>query len=186
MALNGNYLLAKKFEISGKFNLMEEYMLKAANEGYVVAMVELAKYYLKKEDERATKLLIMGIVSGNVESMILLGNKYRLIRFYKEAEKYFLKAINKKNLTAMNLLAIMYEAKGDLENASNLYFEAVLEGDSFAAHNLGGLHFKNKEFSLSEIYYEMSKKRGVEKEPNTSERIFSGEYSLSTFLNKSL
>lgn len=97
--------------------LVKKYFLIAIDQGHVLAMYNLAMFYVKnKEYANAEKYFLMAIDHGDVASMIQLADMYLYKYDYVDAEKYYLMAIAHDSVEAMNKLGKLY--MNDIVNTS--------------------------------------------------------------------
>lgn len=77
-----------------------------------------------------------------------------------DAEKYYLTAINKEELSALNNLAILYKDQGKYELSEKYFLSAIEKGYVSALNNLANLYKMQKKYDLSEKYYLLAMKEG--------------------------
>ena len=84
------------------------------------------------------------------------------IKDYKKAEKYYLMAVDKGNIDAMNFLAILYKAEfKDYKKAEKYFLIAVDKGNVTAINNLAILyHTEIKDYLKAEKYYLIAVDKG--------------------------
>uniref|UniRef100_A0A6C0H5S4 RING-type domain-containing protein n=1 Tax=viral metagenome TaxID=1070528 RepID=A0A6C0H5S4_9ZZZZ len=75
--------------------------------------------------------------------LVVIGLYYLYVKkYYNNAKKYYLMAIEKGNASAMSNLGYLYYKLKDNENAKKYYLMAIEKGNASAMNNLGGLYFQ--------------------------------------------
>lgn len=72
----------------------------------------------------------------------MFGYLYFIINKQAEAEKYYLQAIDKGNISALLNLALFYDNQGEIEEAKKYYFLAIEKGSVEALNNLAVLLYE--------------------------------------------
>lgn len=100
------------------------------------------------------------------------------IKDYKKAEKYYLMAIEKDNLSAMFNLAILYNTElNDNKKAEKYYLMAVEKDNSDAMFNLALLYdIDYKNYKKAEKYYLMAVEKGDSSAMNNLAYLYKTEY----------
>lgn len=88
----------------------------------------------------------MAIDRGNVEAMFNLGTLYKEKDDFKNAEKFYLKAIEHNEVKAMNNLAMLYREKNDFKNAEKYFLKATDHNSGLALNNLLDMYIQNNFF----------------------------------------
>ncbi|HAO08223.1 MAG TPA: hypothetical protein DCQ50_14835 [Chryseobacterium sp.] len=89
-----------------------------------------------------------------------LGELYKDQENYKEAEKYYLKSIEKGFNLALNNLANLYKDQNNYQEAKKYYLLAIEKRDHKALNNLANLYCDQNKFQEAEKYYLLAIKRG--------------------------
>jgi tetratricopeptide (TPR) repeat protein len=100
------------------------------------------------------------------------GNIYATETSYKEAEKYYLSAIEKDDNDALFNLALLYFNQGKNELAEKYYLLAIENGNNKALNNLALLYISQGKYEVAEKYYLLA----IEKEINEALWNLSGMY----------
>lgn len=110
---------------------------------------------------------IVKIIYGNIKpsyddplflNYVGLYYKYNK-RQYDLAEKYYLMAIEKDNVSSMNNLGILYFDQGKYDLAEKYLLMAVNKSNPRAMNNLGYVYKKSKSYYFAEKYYLMAIKK---------------------------
>jgi len=136
------------------------------------------KDYLSESDKELSEHAFNDYKTGNIDKAIedikkikhkdkndffILGNLYRQSgKNFREAEEYYLKAVEKGHAGAMYNLALMFETEfKDFKQAEKYYRLAVEKGHAGAMYNLA-LMFKTefKDFKQAEKYYRLAVEKG--------------------------
>ncbi|NOZ35740.1 MAG: tetratricopeptide repeat protein [Chlorobi bacterium] len=83
-----------------------------------------------------------------------------LKRDYKRAENFYLKAIKKGNIDALNNLAVLYYDQNKLDLAEEYCKKAAEKGHIKALNNLANIYLLKKDFISAEKYYKETIKKG--------------------------
>ena len=83
----------------------------------------------------------------------VLGYIYELQGNNDNAERYYLQAIDNRNIKAMNNLAYLYKNQERYENAEKLYLQAIDNGHVNAMHNLAYLYDDQERYEEAEKFY---------------------------------
>jgi TPR repeat protein len=137
--------------------LSKEYLLKAIDKNYVVAIHNLALLYESefKEYKKAVKYYLMAIKKDDVDAINNLAWLYEIqFKDINKAEKYYLMAIEKDHVGAMNNIALLYEREyKDYERAMKYYLMAIEKNNADAMFNIARLYFiKYKDYEKAENY----------------------------------
>ena len=89
-----------------------------------------------------------------------LGSIYRVQTIYSEAEKYFLSAIERGQVSAMYNLGNFYANQKKFAEAEKYYLLAVEKGHISAMYNLGVLYTNQEKFKEAEKHYLLAVERG--------------------------
>lgn len=116
---------------------------------------EIVTAFKKKEYHKAIELLHLSNVEEG-RKYFGLGLAYRKLQNFEQAEKYYLKAINKGHVGAIYNLANLYIDQGKKDQAEKLYLNAIDKGHLSAMYN------------LLLVKYESGKKQEIKKLLNTS------------------
>ncbi len=115
---------------------------------------------------------------------------YHINENYGEAEKYYLIAINKGIVKAMNNLAYLYQETNRIEEAKKYYLMAIDKGLIGAMNNLANLYRETNRKEEAEKYYLMAIDKGLVGAMNNlaamlyqENREIERAYSLITELN---
>ena len=89
------------------------------------------------------------------------GQNYYINKDFKNAEIYFLKAVNEnKDYEAYFFLGLLYEVQEKDELTEKYYKLAIEQGNFHAMNKLGFLYYKQKRTDLAEKYYLMAYDHG--------------------------
>ncbi len=83
----------------------------------------------------------------------IMGNSYYYNEEYKEAEKYYLKAIEYGIYNALNNLGFLNFKQEDYKRAEECYLKAIEFGINEALFNLGLLYQEQKDYTKAKEYY---------------------------------
>ena len=92
---------------------------------------------------------------------LLLGYLYCTQNKYAEAEKYYLFAIEKENVEALNNLAILYNEQEKYKDVEKCLLLAVEKGNIMALNNLANLYKNQAKYIEAEKYYLLAIEKGV-------------------------
>ena len=129
------------------------YLEAAAKQNNTSAKFKLSSYYLKSGDiNKGLNYLLELSNNDNVFANIKLGNFYSQADYFdfKEAEKYYLKAVGKGVVAAEYNLGVLYLS--DRNNINHVlkgidYLEtAANQGNSYALYQLGKVYFYGNKF----------------------------------------
>jgi TPR repeat protein/DNA-binding transcriptional ArsR family regulator len=114
------------------------------------------KVFFEEEIKRLLK-------NGSVQDIFKVGLVYQVeLKDYNMAEKYYLEAAKRENISAMNNLGVIYR-KGlvNYDKAEKYYRMAIEKGHVGAINNLGLLFADNlKDYKNAEKYYRMAIENG--------------------------
>jgi TPR repeat protein len=123
---------------------------------------EIAKLIKDEKHQNAiTKLKKLKEIDAST-AYFGLGLVYFEMRDYTNAEKYYLLAVEKGEINAMNNLGLHYEKnKKDYDNAEKYFLMAVEKGEINAMNNLG-IYYEEikKDYDNAEKYFLMAAERG--------------------------
>jgi TPR repeat protein len=92
----------------------------------------------------------------NEDDGVKFAMKGRLFEFEgnkKDAKEYYLKSIQKGDLSALRGLANLCAEEGEYKKAESYYLSAITNGDLLAINDLGVLYYDQDKDTLAEIYY---------------------------------
>lgn len=72
----------------------------------------------------------------------------------EDSKKWYKKAAEKGETTAMNNLANIYSEEGNKEEAMKLYLKSAEKGNPLAFFNLGNYYEENNDIELAKEYYD--------------------------------
>ncbi len=137
---------------------------------------EQAAYYLPKKAETILKQIEEFQKEGKINEALKLANKieneedgekffvlallYGEQDKYKEAEKYYLMAVEKGHTGAANNLALIYTNQDKYKEAEKYYLMAIENGHENAMNNLGLLYETRDKYKEAEKYYLMAVEKG--------------------------
>ncbi|HRI60614.1 MAG TPA: tetratricopeptide repeat protein, partial [Saprospiraceae bacterium] len=78
----------------------------------------------------------------------------------KEAERYYLQAIEKGHIGALNSLAILYAEQGKIPKAETYFLQAIEKDYVDASYNLAVLYYEQDKISEAESYYLQAIEKG--------------------------
>ena len=114
---------------------------------------EIDELFDKKDYKKAIKTLEKIENEDGGIKFYGLGLVYYLLNNYNEAERYYLKAIDKGHVDAMYSLAILYQEQKKLESAEQYYLKAIENGNVNAMFNLANLYSEQNKPEFAEQYY---------------------------------
>jgi len=125
-------------------------------------IIEKVDFFCKEKDYNSALLSILKIEHPTDWVLNKTGILLNDLKNYKEAEKYFLMAIEKEDAAAMNNLAFLYVSEfKDFAKAEKYYLMAIEKEHAVAMWNLAQLYRTEfKDFAKAEKYYLMA----IEKE----------------------
>jgi TPR repeat protein len=125
--------------------------------------ISLATSYIKeKNHKKAIEILLK---SDDALALYLVGITFHiLILDYLNAEKYYLRAIEKGLDSALNDLGSLYASKlGRYAEAEKIYLRAIEKGVNFTLYNLGNLYAaKLGRYAEAEKYYLLAIEKGID------------------------
>ncbi len=114
---------------------------------------KVKKLFESKDYENAIKVTETIENEEDGVKYYLLGRLYTNQKNFSEAEKYYLEAINKGHVIALNNIALLYKDQGKNQEAEKYYLEAINEGHVDALYNLALLYKDQRKIEEAEKYY---------------------------------
>lgn len=124
------------------------------------------KYSDENNFEKAKKMFDMILQKDPkyTDALIEIGMLYKNQKNYKEAEKYYKKAISiKKTARYLTNLGVVYTLQLEENKAEKLYKEAIQmggDGSEAAIYNLGILYYSNKRYKEAKELLEEAANKG--------------------------
>ena len=124
------------------------------------------KYSDENNFEKAKKMFDMILQKDPkyTDALIEIGMLYKNQKNYKEAEKYYKKAISiKKTARYLTNLGVVYMLQLEENKAEKLYKEAIQmggDGSEAAIYNLGILYYSNKRYKEAKKLLEEAANKG--------------------------
>jgi TPR repeat protein/ribosomal protein S25 len=122
-------------------------------EKFVSILDKIIKYQDEKEYEKAIELTERIENEEDGFKFHILASLYLNQQKYTEAESYYLQAINKGQIEALNNLAILYSDQQKYNKAESYYLKAVDKGHIDALFNLAVLYKDQLKYNEAESYY---------------------------------
>ena len=85
---------------------------------------------------------------------------YNKIKKYKESERYYIMAIEKGNINAMNDIGNLYLKLKKYDKAEKYYKMAIEKDDNMALYYLANLYLEIRKYDQAEKYYKMAIEKG--------------------------
>ncbi len=129
-------------------------------EKYEDIAVQIQEFFEKKEYNKAIE------IAENIENeedgikFIILGLAYANLQKISVAESFYLKAIDKGQIDALNNLANLYGDLQKFSEAESFYLKAIDKGNSNALNNSTILNEDQQNFSEAESYYLKALEKG--------------------------
>jgi TPR repeat protein/DNA-binding transcriptional ArsR family regulator len=131
-------------------------------EKFSIVLEKLKKLVENKDYENAIKVAETIENEEDGQKYFILAYLYRDQGNNEEAERYYLEAINKGHVNALNNLAVLYKNKGNNEEAEKYYLEAINKGHVSALYNLANLYkIQGKKEDVEKYYLEAINKGHV-------------------------
>ncbi len=121
---------------------------------------DLSKLVKHKEFDKAIEATCNIENEEDGHKFFMLGYLYNNLKNNELAEQYYLMAIEKGHLEALNNLANLYYNQGDFENAEKYYLYAINKGETKALKNIALLYNNLKKFSEAEKYFLLAIEHG--------------------------
>lgn len=181
------YAKAKVLEGDGKndeaIKLYQDTLFKNK---YYLSAYEIAKKLADENKSYETALLpLADVKSDEILINSYMGYLYENLGNFKEAEKYYLKAVAKNDIDTMYYLGKMYETQNELKKAKNMYTKAYSLGSSEAGERLAFI-YENEEQSKNTSQSETLKNKEAKKilERLSKNDISSATVTLSSYYPK--
>jgi TPR repeat protein len=119
---------------------------------------------LKNKSEFLKGIEIANSIENEEDGLkfFFLGYFNRKLNKFKEAEKYYLLAIEKGNTKAMNDLANLYQDQGKFPKAEKHYLLAIAKGSDYAKYNLALLYQNQGKYKEAEKNYLSVIEKGID------------------------
>lgn len=170
---HARYDYAVRLDKNGKKDAAMTWYEKAADGGYVPAMMAIADSYGDITDEETGDTVVKwykkAAAAGNSEAMRKLGNAYAIGRGSLQpstimARSYYEKAAQAGDLRAKTLFGAMLVNEGKLKEAEGWLLQAAAAGDGEAALDLGNIYYDYrsplKDATKAAHYYEQAANAG--------------------------
>jgi tetratricopeptide (TPR) repeat protein len=151
---------AKKLYESGDFEESLKVLGKCKAKDDRISRLKLELHYNLKQYEMAIQA-INDVLEMNGDDQYNLGLIYKTLKRNEESERYYLLAIEKGSVGALNNLANLYSEQKRYEESEHYYLLAIEKGEVGALNNLAILYNQQKRYKESERYYLLAIDKGV-------------------------
>ncbi|WP_345980454.1 tetratricopeptide repeat protein [Sulfurimonas sp. HSL3-2] len=147
------------------FEKIKDYKDSTCQIGGIKAIVKYESWFKfldkRKAKKRTLKFYDDEIKQGNVKAYGCKGLYYNSLKEYEDAEKAFLKGLEKGDKQNLFYLGnFYYYYKYNFEKSIHYYEESYKAGNMQAAHNLGNMYERSKEYDKAIPWYIPSAKSG--------------------------
>ena len=172
-ALLGSEFIVSKYKQALTFQLSSKGFVKelGTEASHDTGQKNISEAFANKEYQKVITLLENAKIEEGLK-YFRLGLAYQNLNDLINAEKYYLLAIEKGDIKALNNLAILYKNQGKAEQAEKYYLLAIQKGVKEALKNLANLYYDQGKAEQAEKYYLLAIEKGVKEALNNLANLY--------------